>query len=509
MIAMFAALALKSLLVAGVTLTLLRATRRRSAAERSLIAHLGLFAMAALPLASLTLPVLRVSPPAFVPLPRQDAVPAAITIPASSAPSVAEPAPSIDWTPYAYAAPAVALLLVTLLALLRLGALSRRAEVLVEPVWLSALAHAQRRMGLKNGTALLVSDTLPSPVSWGWARPVIVLNRDALSATRDAEAIIAHELAHVVSLDWAKLMLARIATALFWFNPLAWVLAREAHQLREEAADDAVLATAIPGADYAQLLVGVARHEARGLLLGAHGVAPGKGSLRRRVGRVLDASLPRGPARGSWVAAFGAGMLVMAAPLAALTLAREPAVPRGAADVSPSFRPEREPSGAADIRPVPLPIADPGTPRRNDARSVRPRGGRPAMPVDGDALVALKAAGVTADYAAAIESAGPWLGRVSANDLAGMSAIGVTPAFVRGFAAAGLRPGSADLISARAVGLTGAYAASMRRAGYRGGMSKLIGMHAVGVTAEDLRGRAGTSTEADEDDDPDENSQPG
>ena len=59
-------------------------------------------------------------------------------------------------------------------------------------------------------------------------------------------------------------------------NPLVWRLAREAHQLREEAADDAVLATAVPDLDYARLLVGVARHAADGRLLGAHGVAPGR-----------------------------------------------------------------------------------------------------------------------------------------------------------------------------------------------------------------------------------------
>ena len=89
-------------------------------------------------------------------------------------------------------------------------------------------------------------------------------------------------------------MLARVATAIFWFNPLAWVLAREAHQLREEAADDAVLTANIADTDYAQLLVGIARHECKGLLLGAHGVAPGKGSLAppRRAG----CSTPRLPA---------------------------------------------------------------------------------------------------------------------------------------------------------------------------------------------------------------------
>ena len=114
---------------------------------------------------------------------------------------------------------------------------------------------------------------------------------------------------HVVHFDWAKLILARLATATFWFNPLAWVLAREAHQLREESADDAVLAANIAGPDYAELLIGVARHQCRGTLLGAHGVAPSKSSLGRRVRRVLDQSPARGPSGRSWVAGFATGMV--------------------------------------------------------------------------------------------------------------------------------------------------------------------------------------------------------
>ena len=84
---------------------------------------------------------------------------------------------------------------------------------------------------------------------------------------------------------------------MFWFNPFVWILAREAHQLREEAADDSVLAADIADTDYAQLLVGVARHECPGLLLGAHGVAPSKSSLARRVARVLDGKIGARPGR--------------------------------------------------------------------------------------------------------------------------------------------------------------------------------------------------------------------
>jgi hypothetical protein len=181
-------------------------------------------------------------------------------------------------------------------------------------------------MGFKHGTALLTSEELASPISWGLMRPVILLSSRAVEASNEAEAIIAHELAHVARMDWAKLLLARIATALFWFNPLVWLLAREAHQLREETADDAVLGANIPDTDYAQLLVGVARHECPGLLLGAHGVAPSRSSLARRVARVLDGQSVRGPVARGFAAGVFAGAVLVAAPLAALTLA-----PAGAA----------------------------------------------------------------------------------------------------------------------------------------------------------------------------------
>jgi len=329
------AIALKSLMLAGLTLGLLKLLSNRSAAERSWIAHIGLLALVIMAVAPVVLPSWNVRTPALFeaasaptalatpvtaplptvkvgPLPSKPvAVPARPILPAIS-PAAAAMA--------VYAVPAAILLLITFLALARLVALHARAEVLVDGHWLSALARAQRRMGFKHGTALLTSNDLASPISWGLFRPVILLNSRAVEASGEAEAIIAHELAHVARMDWIKLLLARVATALFWFNPLVWMLAREAHQLREEAADDSVLAADIVDTDYAQLLVGVARHECPGLLLGAHGVAPSRGSLARRVARVLDGKSARGPVARSFAVGVFAGALLVAAPLAALTL---------------------------------------------------------------------------------------------------------------------------------------------------------------------------------------------
>ena len=270
-----------------------------------------------------------------------------------------------------YAVPAAILLFMTFLALVRLVTLQARADVLVDGHWLSALARAQRRMGFKHGTALLTSDDLASPISWGLMRPVILLNSRAVEATGEAEAIIAHELAHVARMDWIKLLLARVATALFWFNPLVWMLAREAHQLREEAADDSVLAADIVDTDYAQLLVGVARHECPGLLLGAHGVAPSKSSLARRVARVLDGKSVRGPVARSFALGVFAGAILVAAPLAALTVT--PAAPK-APKAATKLRRERT-RGALLSRNREVPTDLPQH-HRQGRLDVRQRGGR-------------------------------------------------------------------------------------------------------------------------------------
>jgi bla regulator protein BlaR1 len=325
------AIALKSVLISGLTLVLLALFKRRSSAERSWVAHIGLLALVTLAFAPLVVPTWPVQAPALfansadAPQAQMAVVPARIA--ASGSPKLAQsaqsPAPTISsaaLATVAYAIPAVILLFITLLALGRLLALRARADVLVDGHWLSALARAQRRMGFKHGTALLTTKELASPISWGLMRPVILLNERAVEASGEAEAIIAHELAHVARLDWAKLLLARVATALFWFNPLVWLLAREAHQLREETADDAVLASNIADTDYAELLVGVARHECSGLLLGAHGVAPSRSSLARRVARVLDSASARGPVARPFALGVFVGAVVIAAPLAALTL---------------------------------------------------------------------------------------------------------------------------------------------------------------------------------------------
>ncbi|HYI43377.1 MAG TPA: M56 family metallopeptidase, partial [Sphingomicrobium sp.] len=361
---------------------------------------------------------------------------------------------------------------------------------------------------------------------------------------------------------------SRVAVALFWFNPLVWLLAREAHQLREEAADDAVLAADIEDTDYAKLLVGVARHECRGLLIGAHGVAPGRNSLSRRIKRVLDTATARAPGGWRWASAAGFFAAGMAVPVAALNL-----VAPGSATLSTSKK--ELASVAAPNETAALPAVATGTAAalipdivasttstalsaaiaatknveeiagghagQVVSRAIAPSGASVTTMADGmtiarapggatvtvyppdqkgrrrivsrapngavaetfsdddhkpharvkskadseiDLAIAMRAVGVTREYAAALQAAAPHLGRLSADDLIELKAVGVTGDYVHELARAGLRGlPKDDLVEARAVGIRGEYVRDLAAAGYSGlTLDQLVELRAVGVT---------------------------
>lgn len=557
----FVPLAAKSVLMAGGALLLLKLVGNRSAADRSWIAHLALAGLLLLPVATFALPTFDIAGPAFLVGNAEVKSPSPALLPATaanpepaihSAPVSAETSVGgapVDWPFWGYTVPAALLILLTLIALGRLFVLKARATVLVDAPWLTALARAQQRMGFKHGTALLTSNELPSPISWGVVRPVILLNAEAAESHVEAEAIITHELAHVARLDWAKLLLSRVAVALFWFNPLVWLLAREAHQLREEAADDSVLSTDIDETEYARLLVGVARHECRGILIGAHGVAPAKNSLARRVKRVLDGAVKRAPGGWRWGSAaafFAAGMAVpvaalnlvpatVAAPTGSVPTAIGPHLARAVTGLAPAPAAPAEAAPPAPIGAIAMTSANGGTiVTRKDGRVVLtgPSGGvievypadssgrrrtvltgpsgsviqyADASAVPGlaaaiagtpgssrqksaiDRAIELKAVGVTPEYVASIRSVAPQL-HLNHDDIVQLKAVGVTPDFIQELARLGYRNVDADEITgAYAVGVREDYIRSLAAAGYgRISLDDLTQLKAVGVTANDV-----------------------
>lgn len=510
-------IALKSGLVAAGALLLVTQLKGLPASQRAWIAHIGLLLTLLMPLFVLAGPDLQISGPwsrtietaptvealtSTAPLP--DVSPVA-SVPAAAAVFDAGLVALGGW---ALVAGALALSLAT--GLFRLLRLRRDASVLTDRDWLCALAQAQHTMGMKQGTALLLSERLTSPVSWGLLRPTIVLSSAALKNPDKAGAILAHELAHVLRMDWVNLLISRLATAVFWFNPLVWVLAWQAHELREEAADDVVLRNDVEGPDYASLLVDFARGEGRAAGLAAHGVAPGRGSLRRRLMRVLDRDARRDPARPWWVAACTTGALALAAPLAAFTpvdrIVGGPGASPGAAAVMagvpvPGAFVESPPAPAGS--PAPLALVRAGvTPDDVDPDRPAPialavaaatAGPQSQASADGrlspEILAQMRVHGVTPQWIAAMERELPGMRSLSAQQMVTLGVHRVTPDWIRSMREAGYRDLSHDQIVSLAVHrVTPAYVRELEGVGYRNlPVDRLIELRIFGVDADYIR----------------------
>jgi TonB family protein len=117
-----------------------------------------------------------------------------------------------------------------------------------------------RAAGMTRDVQVRISADDRVPMTWGLLRPTILLPSRWHEWPDDRlEAVLAHELAHAARFDVAAHRIARIAAALYWFNPLAWFAMRQAQIERERACDDLVLARGALASAYAGELVAIAR----------------------------------------------------------------------------------------------------------------------------------------------------------------------------------------------------------------------------------------------------------
>jgi beta-lactamase regulating signal transducer with metallopeptidase domain len=358
-------MAWKSAAIAGGALLLATLLRSRSAADRGAVLKVAVALLLALPAIALFAPALEIETPARTPAPAAATAPALaaplarVDAPASAPLAAIESPPAGDWDDpslifFLLYLGGVAMVGGRLLAgLLTLRRWTRGAAKVEAPEWRAALARAG---GDRLGIRLLACEEASSPLSWGLRRPVILLDRDTLRAPAEADAILAHEVAHVARRDWPSLILSRLVVALFWFNPLVWRLDREVAQQAEEAADSAAAARVEP-ARYAQTLLDWARLSG-GAALPANAIAAGEPGLSRRVKAILDGRVARRSGSGLAVAAM-LGCAAFAAPVAALEFVPE------APEPAPAPR-----APLAELAPVvPLAEAPPAPPAPGSARA--------------------------------------------------------------------------------------------------------------------------------------------
>lgn len=140
--------------------------------------------------------------------------------------------------------------------------------------------------------AIRSSEDAPCAMLTGWLRPTIIVPRQGLRPGLESELRlgIVHELCHLKRRDLWFSIAGSLATAIFFFHPLAWVASREAASACEEACDAETLrlSGASPAA-YARLLLDTARSR---VSIAAMGAAFSYRTLQRRI-LMLDHTEPK------------------------------------------------------------------------------------------------------------------------------------------------------------------------------------------------------------------------
>ncbi len=123
----------------------------------------------------------------------------------------------------------------------------------------TAFDNAYRQIGIHQRVQLLIDSERTIPVVWGivWFRLMLPDSARQWSSEQ-LRSVLLHELAHIKRRDTVVQLLAQIACALHWFNPLVWFAAWRLHVERERACDDLVLAQGVRASAYAEHLLNVA-----------------------------------------------------------------------------------------------------------------------------------------------------------------------------------------------------------------------------------------------------------
>jgi beta-lactamase regulating signal transducer with metallopeptidase domain len=124
----------------------------------------------------------------------------------------------------------------------RVNQLAREGSRVEDGVWLSLAQRLANRLGVTRPLTLLRGERLAVPVTWGIVYPAVLLPQDADEWTEERRRfVLVHEMAHIKRFDALTQLVAQLAAAVFWFDPLVWLAAHQMRKEREHACDDYVL----------------------------------------------------------------------------------------------------------------------------------------------------------------------------------------------------------------------------------------------------------------------------
>lgn len=388
----------KATLVLGAAGVAAYMLRHASAALRHLIWTLALVSALLMPVLSLALPrwqlplvtvataggtvgqdfrlkaeVTKATPPSAEPTapvtPRANR-PGSTTVDSPAAIASSQSPLSLSWPQFLFAIWSLGVLLIVgrvAAGLLAVRWMAYRGQRVLDAPWMKMAIALASEVGVSPNITFLRSGRATMPMACGVLRPAVMMPADADEWPADRlRIVLLHELAHVKRHDCLTHLVAQLACACHWFNPLAWIAARHVRTERERACDDLVLSAGTHGPDYADQLLEIARamRSGRGVLAGASLAMAHRSQLEGRLMAILDPRVPHSALSRVRAAAATAVCCAAVVPLAALQPwgdAAPAVVVTESSMQAPTPTPASTPSPTPT--PAPTPTPTPTTPR--------------------------------------------------------------------------------------------------------------------------------------------------
>ena len=188
----------------------------------------------------------------------------------------------------------------------------RRQAIPAEATVLAMAGVLRERMKLARPVRVLVSAVADCPSVIGWIRPVVLLPAaSVLGLTpQQLEAVLAHELAHILRCDYLINMLQTGVETLLFYHPAVWWASARIRQERELCCDDLAVDSCGDALCYARALT---RLERLRLTTPRLAMSSAGGPLLYRIQRLTgDAGWQRGPSKLPGVLALSLGLICFA-----------------------------------------------------------------------------------------------------------------------------------------------------------------------------------------------------
>ncbi|EHQ29878.1 M56 family metallopeptidase [Mucilaginibacter paludis] len=135
--------------------------------------------------------------------------------------------------------------------------LRRKAIAPVDGVWQSRVQQLALQLGIRQVVGIAQSGLARVPMVIGHLKPLILIPAGMITALPPAEveAILIHELAHILRKDYLANLLISLMEILFFFNPAVWWITSLIRAERENCCDDIAIAQTSSKVNYIRALV--------------------------------------------------------------------------------------------------------------------------------------------------------------------------------------------------------------------------------------------------------------